>query len=78
MPLKTACLVAGLVLACTSAYAENGTEAGKFVVEHPTLLNLGFEWAIRGDENRNATVDVEFRASGEAVWRKGLPHAHRR
>ena len=73
MPLKTSCLVAGLVLAGTSAYAENGTEAGKFVVEHPTLLNLGFEWAIRGDENRNATVDVEFRASGEAGWRKGLP-----
>jgi hypothetical protein len=73
MPLKTSCLVASLVLAGPSAYAENGTEAGKFVVEHPTLVNLGFEWAIRGDENRNASVDVEFRASGETAWRKALP-----
>ena len=28
------------------ACAQNATQAGKFVVEHPTLLNLGFEWAI--------------------------------
>ena len=48
MTLKTSCLVAGLLLAGTSADAGNGTEAGRFVVEHPTLLNLGFEWAIRG------------------------------
>jgi hypothetical protein len=73
MPLKTFCLVASLLLAGTAAYAENGTEAGQFVIEHPTLLNLGFEWAIRGDENRNASVDVEFRAVGESSWRKGLP-----
>ncbi len=50
-----------------------GTEAGKFVVEHPTLLNLGFEWAIRGDANRNATVAVQFRAVGETAWRNALP-----
>ena len=47
--------------------------AGRFVVEHPTLLNLGFEWEIRGDANRNATVAVEFRAVGESGWRQALP-----
>ena len=41
---------------------KNATEAGKFTVEHPTLLNLGFEWSISGDENRNAKVEVQFRA----------------
>jgi hypothetical protein len=56
-----------------AAYAQNSTEAGRFVVEHPTLLNLGFEWAIRGDQNRNASVAVEFRAAGESAWRKALP-----
>src|SRR5580765_2896727 len=55
------------------ADAENGTQAGKFVVEHPTLLNLGFEWAIRGDANRNATVTVQFRPVGETAWREALP-----
>lgn len=53
--------------------AQNGTQAGKLVVEHPTLLNLGFEWAIAGDANRNATVSVRFRASGETAWREALP-----
>jgi hypothetical protein len=66
-------LVVSLVLAATSASAQNSTEAGKFVVEHPTLLNLGFEWSIRGDQNRNASVDVEFRAVGDTGWRKALP-----
>jgi len=62
-----------LLLAAMGAGAENGTQAGRFVVEHPTLLNLGFEWEIRGDANRNATVAVEFRALGEPDWREALP-----
>jgi hypothetical protein len=56
-----------------SAGTDNSTVAGEFVVEHATLLNLGFEWAIRGDANRNATVAVEFRAVGEPEWRQALP-----
>ena len=73
MSQKIACFLAALLLASVSSYAQNGTEAGRFVVEHPTLVNLGFEWAIRGDENRNASVDVQFRAVGEAAWRNALP-----
>lgn len=53
--------------------AQNGVQAGKLTVEHPTLLNLGFEWPITGDANRNATVTVQFRAAGESVWREALP-----
>jgi hypothetical protein len=62
-----------LLLAAITARAENGTLSGRFVVEHPTLLNLGFEWEIRGDANRNATVAVEFRAVAESRWRQALP-----
>src|SRR5882724_5120991 len=62
-----------LVLVAMGADAENSTQAGRFVVEHPTLLNLGFEWEIRGDANRNATVAVQFRAAGESGWREALP-----
>src|SRR5262245_42422868 len=51
----------------------NSTEAVRFVVEHPTLINLGFEWELRGDANRNATVAVQFRAVGESAWREALP-----
>ena len=52
---------------------ENRTFAEGFVVEHPTLLNLGFEWSIRGDANRNASVAVQFRAVGDLQWREALP-----
>jgi hypothetical protein len=53
--------------------AQDAVTAGRFHVEHPTLLNLGFEWAIEGDANRNATVAVQFRPAGEANWREALP-----
>jgi hypothetical protein len=62
-----------LILAACTLYAENSTRPGRFRVEHPTLLNLGFEWAIEGDENRNATVEVRFRKTGAAEWRPALP-----
>src|SRR5262245_49544114 len=53
--------------------AQNATTAGRFHVEYPTLLNLGFEWAIEGDANRNASVAVQFRPVGETKWRDALP-----
>src|SRR5260221_380775 len=30
--------------------ARDAVKAGRFHVEHPTLLNLGFEWSIEGDD----------------------------
>ncbi len=62
-----------LLLSTVSLFAQNSTKAGRFTVEHPTLLNLGFEWSIEGDANRNAAVSVEFRPVGETTWRKALP-----
>ena len=65
------------LLACCAAalhaQSNNATTTGRFHVEHPTLLNLGFEWAIAGDANRNATVSVQFRKTGDTAWRQALP-----
>src|ERR1700688_3128644 len=47
--------------------------AGEFLVDPPTLINLGFEWAISGDDNRNAKVEVSYRKKGTAEWRKAMP-----
>jgi hypothetical protein len=49
------------------------TVSGEFVVEPPTLVALGFEWRITGDQNRNARVDVSYRRQGDSQWRQGLP-----
>lgn len=62
-----------ILLLSAGAFAQNATQAGRFVVEHPTLLNLGFEWAITGDANRNASVAVKFRPVGDTAWRPALP-----
>lgn len=53
---------------------ENATRTGAFIVEPPTLENLGFEWYIDGDKNRNAKVSVDYRIAGaEEKWKKGMP-----
>lgn len=53
--------------------AGNAVTAGDFTVEPPTLLCLGFEWQIKGDDNHNATVAVQYRKVGESQWRDALP-----
>jgi hypothetical protein len=47
--------------------------AGEIFVEPATLINLGFEWSIQGDSNRNAAVAVSYRKQGANSWSTGLP-----
>jgi len=71
------------LVACTTPRlaAENGARAGQFVVEPPTLVCLGFEWEIAGDDNRNATVELSYRRPGESGpalsnaegWHEAMP-----
>jgi len=57
----------------TAAPTDAQVTPGEFIVEHPTLTNLGFEWHIDGDANRNAAVDVTFRKQGDPAWRRAMP-----
>jgi hypothetical protein len=61
------------VVAPGAASGADRTVARDFVVEPPTLVSLGFEWRIDGDDNRNASVAVFYRKKGESAWREGLP-----
>jgi hypothetical protein len=56
-----------------NARRAGATVAGELLIEPPTLINLGFEWFIQGDENRNAAVTVSFRKAGAATWTPALP-----
>ncbi|HEY1877587.1 MAG TPA: hypothetical protein VGG66_08955 [Rhizomicrobium sp.] len=51
----------------------NKIKAGELVIDPPTLINLGFEWVIQGDDNRNARVDVAYRRKGDAQWKTAMP-----
>src|SRR5271169_3248230 len=55
------------------APAQNSVTSGAFQIDPPTLVSLGFEWRIAGDDNRNARVEVTFRKRGDAKWRDALP-----
>src|SRR5580698_9703581 len=69
----------GAAIAClpllfaTSLWAQNRTTSGEFTVEPATLVSLGFEWKISGDDNRNAKVESFYRKKGEQQWREALP-----
>ena len=71
--MKTLLVVLALLTATPAARAANGVTPGQFVIEPATLICLGFEWDISGDDNRNATVEVSYRASGQTVWSDGMP-----
>jgi hypothetical protein len=72
MNARTRLIVASLGLWPT-LFAQDGVRAGRFIVEPPTLINLGFEWEITGDANRNATVEVQYRKTDETQWNDALP-----
>jgi hypothetical protein len=55
------------------AAEQNRVTAGEFIIDPPTLINLGFEWMIDGDYNRNATVEVRYRKKGDRDWKAALP-----
>ena len=62
-----------LVLATSPLTAADKSTAGEFITEPATLISLGFEWRIDGDDNRNARVEVSYRKQGEQTWKTGPP-----
>jgi len=66
-------IVLGLLLFALSLQAANKVTAGEFIAERPTLISLGFEWHIDGDDNHNAAVSVFYRKKGQQAWKEGLP-----
>jgi hypothetical protein len=66
-------VVLGALSWATAVFAADRTTVKDFIIEPPTLVSLGFEWRIDGDDNRNAIVSVSYRKKGEQTWKEGLP-----
>ncbi|MEA2063281.1 MAG: right-handed parallel beta-helix repeat-containing protein [Gemmatimonadota bacterium] len=62
-----------ILLSWLPASAFDATEPGKVTTPYPTITNLAVEWLIKGDEDLDGTVEVEYRMEGENKWRKGMP-----
>ena len=63
----------GIGLVWDAQSGNNAVIPGELIVEPPTLINLGFEWKIQGDDNRNATVAVQYRKKGQSDSKEALP-----
>jgi hypothetical protein len=56
-----------------AARAGDATIPGEVTTPYPTLINLGVEWQIEGDDNENGRVAVRYRAVGESDWHDAMP-----
>jgi hypothetical protein len=68
------CLLTGALFARPGAAGENASSpSGEVFKELPTLHCLGMRWAIKGDANQNATIEVRYRQTGTDEWKNGFP-----
>lgn len=42
-------------------------------LDRPTLIALGVQWLVSGDENHDASVSVRYRKVGTSTWNDALP-----
>ncbi len=42
-------------------------------LDTPTIITLGVQMLVTGDDNFNATVSVRYRKSGDTTWKTGMP-----
>ena len=64
--LQRVALFSLLLFVTNTAAGADKVVSGEFVTEPPTLISLGFEWHIEGDDNRNAEVSVHKK--GPFLW----------
>jgi hypothetical protein len=66
-------MIVALLLMSVALADDASTPQGEPLLELPTLRSLGVSWIIKGDANRNAKIDVDYRKAGATEWRKGPP-----
>ncbi len=68
----TGLLVLG-ALALSARAGENASAPGEIQPEPSTLHCLAVRWPIKGDDNANATVEVQYRKAGDTAWKQAFP-----
>jgi hypothetical protein len=51
----------------------NGSIPGEIMPDPGTLHCVSVRWPVKGDENKNAVIGVEYRKAGEKKWRPAMP-----
>jgi hypothetical protein len=65
-------LVLGLLVA-PGARADDVLHLGAALSDRPTVVTLGVQLLVSGDDDHDAQVSVRFRPIGTSTWREGLP-----
>ncbi|MEZ4452741.1 MAG: chondroitinase-B domain-containing protein [Nannocystaceae bacterium] len=60
-------------LAPGSAAAADLLVIGETVIDRPTLITLGVQVTLSGDDDRDARIDLRVREAGSASWTDALP-----
>ena len=66
-------VILGLLSTAGARAGNESSPLGEPALEAPTLHCLGAYWIIKGDDNRNAKVEVSYRKAGTPEWHKGAP-----
>jgi hypothetical protein len=69
-----AAMDSAMVMTAAPGGAANSVSAGEFTVEWTTPISAGFHWFITGDDNHNAKVDVQYRRTDDADYRRAGLH----
>lgn len=70
-PVVVAPLIGAALMPVTAAAVDKVTALDMTTV-HPTVVSGGVDWRIYGDDNRNATVTLQYRRVGSPEWSRGL------
>jgi len=63
-------------LVARAALAGNNLAVVATKLDPPTLVTLGVQVLVSGDDNRDSHVDVRYRPQGASAWHDGLPLFH--
>lgn len=69
---RAVCLLMVLIAPSLALAGDKAAAEKSVLEERPTLHCLGVRWQIGGDDNRNARIDVQYRAAGAKVWKQAL------
>ncbi|MBI5567767.1 MAG: right-handed parallel beta-helix repeat-containing protein, partial [Chloroflexi bacterium] len=77
MQRRIALLISVLIMATSANHVLQAAPANAIVPgalrADATYEHIGVRWSISGDDDHDSSLTLEFRRSGESVWRPGAP-----
>ncbi|HUT01838.1 MAG TPA: hypothetical protein VM031_05250, partial [Phycisphaerae bacterium] len=60
-------------LALGARAGQDASTPGQIQQEPSTLHCLAVRWPVKGDDNANAAIGVQYRKAGDGAWKQGFP-----